>query len=77
MWIRIEDVICHTDEFSRFYIQEMPNGGYGVFGKHSENLSTLFGEYRDKRRATEVFDILYTALEHGDKAFKMPKDRIW
>ena len=72
MWIRTGNVICHTDEFCRFYVEEMPNRNYGVFGKQTENLSTLLGEYRSHIKAREVFDTLYAALERGDKAFTMP-----
>ena len=78
MWIRTGDVICNTDEFRRFYIEEIPNGNYGVFGKQTENLSTLLGEYRSQIKAREIFDALYAALERGDKAFTMPNsDKRW
>jgi hypothetical protein len=48
------------------------------FGKQSDNLSTLLGEYWSQIKAREVFDALYTALEHGDNAFTMPNsDKRW
>lgn len=78
MWIRTGDVICNTDEFYRFYVEEMPNKNYGIFGKKSENLSILLVEYWSQIKAREVFGALYTALEHGDNAFTMPNsDKRW
>ena len=73
MWIKSDNVICRTDEFSRFYIEELPNGSFGIFGKESDELSVILGSYRTIRRTMEVFDTLYSAFERGDKAFAMPK----
>ena len=78
MWIKSDNVICRTDEFSRFYIEELPSGSFGIFGKQSDEISVVLGYYRDIRRAMEVFDDFYAALNRGDKAFTMPKsDGEW
>ena len=78
MWIRTGNVICNTDEFTRFYIQDMGDGYLGIFGKQSDNMSTLLGEYRDLRRATDAFNNFYAALERGQKAYQIQtSDRRW
>lgn len=77
MWIRIDDVICKADEFSRFYIENMPNGNCGVFGKESDSISVLLGTYKDCKTSKKVLDDLYFALRYGDRAFTMPKDDVY
>ena len=78
MWIRTGNVICNTDEFFRFYIQETPNNYYGIVGKRSDNEVVLLGEYRSQVRAAEAFNNFYSALERGDKAHMMQEsDRRW
>ena len=77
MWIRTGNVICNTDEFSRFYIEDIGNGSRGIFGKQSEEVSVLLGEYRDLRKAVEVFTEFYTALERGSNTFTIPKNDRW
>lgn len=72
MWIRTNDILCKADEFSRFYI-DIASGSYHIFGKESDNTSVVLGTYRDYRKAKEAFESLYTALEHGDRAFTMPR----
>ena len=78
MWIKTGTVICNTDEFTRFYIEKMPDDSYGVFGKQSEHISIILGTYRDFSRAKDALNNFYTALERGDKAHTMQEsDRRW
>ena len=78
MWIKTGTVICNTDEFTRFYIEEMPDNSYGVFGKQSEHISIILGAYRDFNRAQNAFNNFYSALERGQNAYMMQEsDRIW
>jgi hypothetical protein len=78
MWIRTGNVICSTDEFFKFYIQDMGNGYYGVFGKCSDSTATLLGEYRSLVNATNAFNGFYSALERSDKAHMMQEsDKRW
>lgn len=77
MWIRIDDVICKADDFSRFYVEHMPNGDYGILGKESDSVLVLLGTYKDCKRSKKVLDNLYFALRDGDRAFTMPKDDMY
>ena len=71
MWIRINDVLCRTDNFSKFYI-EMHHGEYSFIGKEYDGQITIFVNYKSYYTAKEVLNDLYAALERGDRVFTMP-----
>ena len=74
MWIRTNDAVCKADEFSRFYIESMPNGYCAILGKESDSISVVLGVYKDCKKSNRVLDNLYSALKYGYHAFTMPKD---
>ena len=78
MWIRVGNVIRNTDEFTRFYIEEMSDDFYGVLGQQTEHVAVILGTYRDLSKAVDAFNTFYSALERGEKAYKIQEsDRRW
>lgn len=78
MWIRVGNVIRNTDEFTRFYIEEMSDDFYGVLGQQTEHVAVILGTYRDLSKTVDALNHFYSALERGDKAHMMREsDKRW